>query len=503
MPINFPCPNPACTQMFSPQDVRGVGSLTCPKCGLVFKFGPAKAPAAKPAPLAAKPVPPAAQPAPPATKPVPKPAPAPKAAVKPPPAVVPVAVPVPKAKPVLEETEPEPFVIPPRQQPSRRGSKTAATKGKSSRSLKSWLIPAMLAGLLIAAVVPFWLFRDRLMGDAGNDGGPEVRPPGKNYSFRPPGAPWKQDQDVARRMGANLVMVRRDLNSWFAIVARDYKDRMPRDDEMLTEAVARLKQLFSKQPEWELRDEDTFAGLPAQRLVFTAENSNSIPVSGECLMTAYNGIGYWFIGWTHSAVDPSVLGDVQQEWARTRDGFVLLKEREGWIGKQVETVEVRRREAGYRLKYAKGIWEKDDNPVDADLLLLGRDPDHPQEAKKWAWVRVFIQPAADDPEEALKEARAFVEQREKKLYPEVKLDAVPEAAKGGLADGPVEFGQVKGQVVRLRVKEGDNHERFFAIEVVPWSTFTLVLVGECAWAQREAWEDRFGPVMHSLNFEKK
>jgi hypothetical protein len=118
-------------------------------------------------------------------------------------------------------------------------------------------------------------------------------------------------------------------------------------------------------------------------------------------------------------------------------------------------------------------------------------------------VRVFVRPASGDPEAALKEARAFVEGREKKLYPEVKLDAVPEAAKGGLADGPVGLGQAQGQAVRLRVKRGDDYEHFFAVAAVPRPAYTLVLVGECAWPQREAWEDRFGPVMHSLHFEKK
>ncbi len=50
MPISFPCPNPACTQVFSPQDVRGVTSLTCPKCGSVFQFG-ARRPAGPKIPL--------------------------------------------------------------------------------------------------------------------------------------------------------------------------------------------------------------------------------------------------------------------------------------------------------------------------------------------------------------------------------------------------------------------------------------------------------------------
>jgi hypothetical protein len=406
------------------------------------------------------------------------------------------------ARPAPVEPDPELFVPPPEDRRSRR-SKAGDGKGKRRRSSKRWVVPTVLCALLGCGIVAIFAYRLTLPREGDDGGGTEVRAAALNFSFRAPGPPWKEDGDAARRLGATFAMGRRDPNSWFAVVARDFKDRMPRDDEMLREAVNRLRQLFNKGAEWEQRDEDSFAGLPAQRIVFAAENSNKVPVTGECLMTASGGIGYWFFGWTPSSADPSVLGDVQQEWAKVREGFALLREREGWIGKPVEMVDAEGRRAGYRLKYAKGLWERDDNPGDADLLLLGRDPDRPQDARKWAWVRVFIRPASGDPETALKEARAYVEERERKLHPEVKLDAVPEAAKGGLADGPVELGQAQGQAVRLRVKKADDYEFFFAITAVPRPAYTLVLVGECAWSQREAWEDRFGPVMHSLHFGKK
>jgi hypothetical protein len=116
---------------------------------------------------------------------------------------------------------------------------------------------------------------------------------------------------------------------------------------------------------------------------------------------------------------------------------------------------------------------------------------------------VFIRPAAGNAETALKEARTFLEEREKKQFPKVKMDTIPEAAKAGLPDGSVELGQAKGWAVRLRVDQGDDYEHFFAVVAVPRPANTLVIVGECAWQQRKAWEDRFGPVMHSLRFDKK
>jgi hypothetical protein len=475
MPSTLPCPNPTCTHVFSPQDVRGVTSLTCPKCGSVFQFRAGAAPATPPPRKAAPPV--AAPPA------------------------VPRSVPV--ARPVAAQPEPEVFVPPPDPRRSRRGSKPAARgKGASRR----WVLVSLVLGLLllVAAGVTGWVFREAWLGGGTPDeDAPAIQSLPMNYRFRPPRAPWAEDKGVLRELGASFAMRRSDPNAWFAVVIKDYKDRNPRDDELEREAVSRLRKLFKKGVEFEHRDEDSFAGLSAQRFVFTAENSNNVSQSGECLMTAYNGIGYWFLCWTPSAADESVLADVQQQWRDVRQGFALLKEREGWVGKQPEIVEAEGRKASYRLSYTKGLWERDDHQDEADLLLQGRDPDNPQDARKWAWVRVFVRPATGDLESAMAAARTFVEEREKRLYPEVKLDAVPEAGKGGLADGAVDLGKVKAQVLRLRVQKAEDYEHFFAVAAVPRPVYTLVIVCECAWPQRELWEQRFGPVLHTLRFDKK
>src|SRR5262249_58730041 len=120
---------------------------------------------------------------------------------------------------------------------------------------------------------------------------------------------------------------------------------------------------------------------------------------------------------------------------------------------------------------------------------------------KWAGVGVYVRPADGDLAAAMASARAFVEEREKNLYPEVKMDAVPEAAgKVGLTDGAVELGKVRAQVQRLRVQKAEEYEHFFAVAAVPRPGYTLVVVCECAWPQRELWEQRFGPVPHTLPF---
>jgi hypothetical protein len=476
MPGTLPCPNPTCSHVFSPQDVRGVTSLTCPRCGTVFRFRAGAAPAPPPPRKAAPPV--AAPPAPPRAVPV--------------------------ARPVPAEPAPDVFVPPPEPDRSSHGIRSAARRKRTGRR---WFPVALALGLLfVAAGVTAWVYREAWLGRGPNDeDAAAIQSLPMNYRFRPPPAPWTEEKGVVRELGASFAMRRTEPNAWLAVVVKDYKDRNPRDDEMEREAVARLRKLFKKGMEYEHRDDDAFAGLDARRFVFTAENSNHVSQSGECLMTAYNGIAYWFFGWTPSAADESVLADVQQQWRDARQGFTLLKEREGWVGKQPEMVEAEGKSASYHLTYTKGLWERDDDR-DADLLLQGHDPDKPEEAVRRAWVRVFVRPAAGDAKSAMAAARAFVQEREKRLYPEVKLDAVPEAGKGGLADGAVELGKVKAQLLRLRVQTAENAENdksFFALAVIRRPAYTLVVVCECAWKHRDLWEPRFGPVLHSLRIDRK
>src|SRR5262245_59841100 len=55
----FPCPNPMCAHQFTAQDLLGVASVTCPRCGMVIQL---RAAAPKP-PAAVVAAPPAYGPA--------------------------------------------------------------------------------------------------------------------------------------------------------------------------------------------------------------------------------------------------------------------------------------------------------------------------------------------------------------------------------------------------------------------------------------------------------
>src|SRR5437763_8454215 len=86
MPSTFPCPNPACDQVFSTDAVKGARELVCPLCRTVFQFraeGAAPAAPAKPAAPVKAAWPAAPQAAAPAKPAAPAKAPAPAPPAKP------------------------------------------------------------------------------------------------------------------------------------------------------------------------------------------------------------------------------------------------------------------------------------------------------------------------------------------------------------------------------------------------------------------------------------
>jgi hypothetical protein len=147
-----------------------------------------------------------------------------------------------------------------------------------------------------------------------------------NYRLVIPKSPWTQDNEVRLQLKANVLVMRRtEPTAWFALAARDYKTRVPRDSEVLEEAVSRLSGYF-KNLEWEQAAGDTLAGRKALRLIFQGNVGDST-MNGECLILIYQGIAYWFTTWAPFGEIPQVANEFRQ----IREGFSLVNEREGSV----------------------------------------------------------------------------------------------------------------------------------------------------------------------------
>src|SRR5205814_1653974 len=119
MPKEFPCPNPACTQLFPAEALAGVSALACPKCGAVFQLrpgAPGNAPKQMPSPPGAAVVIPKATP-------------------------VGRALPQSTASPKAGRTDASAFILDPHGTVPRR----------SRRNVNAWLKGALLIALVLVA----------------------------------------------------------------------------------------------------------------------------------------------------------------------------------------------------------------------------------------------------------------------------------------------------------------------------------------------------------------
>ena len=150
---------------------------------------------------------------------------------------------------------------------------------------------------------------------------------------------------------------------------------------MIDEALSKLRSYLGS-VEYELQpksDDVKLAGLPALQLNFTGENPEHVQVSGQCLMAASGGIGYWFFSWAPVDNQDQVSG----EWAAFGGNLKLGKRREGWTEAPRNRFELRASNCRIT-RYAKELWEK--QPLDGY--------DKHDERCCWATIRKTRTPAA-------------------------------------------------------------------------------------------------------------
>ena len=186
----------------------------------------------------------------------------------------------------------------------------------SSRWLISTLVVIFAIGGMTA--VALWAINHsvrRVSPDEGvgiNPEGDEAFNRSGNFRFTPPGAPWQGKPGL---FGATVAYRRSNPSSSLALVFHDYHTRLPRQPELIDNALNKLRGAMSD-IEYEVKPKDensTFGGQPAVRLEFQG-GDHDVPVHGECVAMAYRGVAYWFYTWA-PVDDAPGLAD---EWAGLR-----------------------------------------------------------------------------------------------------------------------------------------------------------------------------------------
>jgi hypothetical protein len=382
----------------------------------------------------------------------------------------------------------------------------ARYRGRRRRSVGLYVFLGVVVFLLGALGVAGWLARG-LLFPANETADSEPSPGGAyesrmyNYRFQYPPAPWKLDRPTGLGLHTNMAFRRTDPNAWLAILTADFKTRTPTDAEMVDEGVRRLKAYFKNSLEWEQKPDGELAGLRAQRLEFVGQ-ANSVDVSGEVYLLAYNGVGYWFATWAPTE-SKDALADT---WDAIRGGLALGKEREGWAVKPPNQRKLAGDKAAYTLRYVEGVWQEQDNPSaydpDADRALLGHDQAEPHDADRNGTALVLVLPRQEGLKAAVRAARDHVLAQEKKLYPECSLedaDARPRAE-----DRPPDrVGDRDGRVLKLRLKIPDANDHFVYLAVVPDKDHVVAVQCECDLRRRAYWEVNFTQLVRELRLTEE
>jgi hypothetical protein len=504
MADGFPCPNPACTHQFLHAEVKGASSLTCPRCGTIFRFRPSSGAPASPAAAAM-----------------------PRAVVQPP--VAPRAMPGGlRASQVDVEllagpTPPAaiPVAGPPAAGPAEGivpASVVERHRRKDPGSRLSLVMGLLVAGIVVAMILGgYFMFMNRnsrgLSTSAGNPGEPgeaahtinaKVWTLDKRHeqAFRlilPPDT-WKVDKT---KTGLRpLVALRRsDPDVWLAVAAQDYGVHRPRDAELMQQAMGRLEKYFGDNLELAARPEAReFVGEPAQVLEFKGM-ANSAVWHGECYALTHHGIGYWlFVAAPTVAQARAALAELQQTRGK---GFMPITDREGRTEQPLPTETFK----GDRceLSATEGVWTKfraSDEDERGDLLLLGRDrkeaDDIVKNVKNATILVLVFDKAAASLNDALKLARDHVEAKYKAENKDYTL------APANDQHGPEleTIAGLPGKVAALKLLSGADPRKYVLLAVTQDTGKVYALRGECNWEHRQVWQSDFRDLLKTFRLKK-
>jgi hypothetical protein len=374
--------------------------------------------------------------------------------------------------------------------------------------MKLAILVAVVAGF-VSAVLYWWLGGSPGWLSAG--GGKSPPPTGSAlelpaYNLRvvlPEN--WVQDRGEAHEnLRALLVLRRSRPQAWLAVLARDYRDRTPREDELREETLRRLQGYFTEHLQTESREEAELAGRPAQRLVFRGD-VDQVVMAGECTTFAHQGIAYWLILWA-PVHDAAVA---QEEFDDLRRRFSLLGEtRPDWKDR-AKAQTFHGNQVGCTLTDEEGIWSEwtpaTDHDPNADLALYVKEYTRTRGGDKLgrqvATALLLVLKPQPDLDAAVRAARVHLEDKQKELGLPTAIEPVADTGPSPEANNLV--GKRKGRLDKLQVQVGETQRLFVVHGVIRQPERVLVLRCECDWRRRDDWEPRFLRLLDRLRFSEE
>ncbi|NBO92161.1 MAG: hypothetical protein EBV06_07575 [Planctomycetia bacterium] len=507
MAAGFPCPNPICTHVFPSETVKTAGELKCPRCGNLFRFGPKPAASSFQGPASGD----TATKRSPAPPPPPKPptpassAPNPTAKSAPPrqtreAQVIPTATPVGGTIPEVSEPSAAFSFENADESPRIRKKKRPVKR----RGVLFGIVLFTILATFVGGMVYLYVMIVPQLVDQNNRKN-QVQ---ANFSFTTTWS-WKNDEKLRRSLNASIALTRsRPSRAHVALAYEDYKNRLPSDDELLDEAIKRLKANFprleyidpmrtGKGKSGELDEE------PAWKIEFRGTATDEVPMVGECIYMTRRGYGYWFITWGPVADEE----DLPEVWEKLRSNFKFANEREGWQPSPRPSTSVIFEELNTKIDYVHDVWTPADNPRDYDAATelalrgfeIGSDKGRTRPdayAGKAATIQVLALPKAADLPAAVMAAEEAIKKQLEKLVQTSKLERFVDPSGKGLAAPDV--GAFKGQTNEYSLQFTADSTRFGLIAVVNRPQGVLVIYCECPQEKRGYWLGEFKALLETV-----
>ncbi len=496
MPPGYSCPNPACTHVFAADGVKGASALTCPACGTVYRFRQTTPPPPEPQHTPS----PAIRPAPPPPPKLPPPV--------PPPIAAPIAVPV-YSEPEDEAPHSDLLFTSPDMVVGIPGRGDKDGKRRRGGSILPWVVLVLVLGGLGAG--GYFLYA-LVLKDLLQDPGARALKTKANFAFFPPGG-FRSDETLLNKARANLAMTRKSgPRCHVAAYYLDYKFREPGDEELVEEAVKRLKEYF---PHLEYIDPLQSGGKgrtgelgteKALALTFKAKGADEVPFVGECLMAARRGYAYWLVMWGPE----DDRDELEGIWEKLRAGFRYGEEREGWKPTARPSTDARIEGLGVTVRPATEVWQVEETPKDydpaAEMVLRGYELAldeggrlrREKIAGRLATVQFLALPKAADLKSAVAAAKEHVTKRLKDVNDAVKVEPMNDRGSGKpLIETDV--GEFKGEVHHLDIRQAmDGKGEFGLLAVVNRPEGVLAVFCQCPAGKRGYWLPEFKEVLASV-----
>ncbi|MFQ3594014.1 MAG: hypothetical protein SNJ82_12610 [Gemmataceae bacterium] len=302
-------------------------------------------------------------------------------------------------------------------------------------------------------------------------------------------------------------MSRSNPRGHFVLHVIDYKTREPGAEELLDEAVKRLKAGFPRLQYSNPLEKGKTGELdnePAFQFEFRGSGTDDVPMIGQCTFLTRRGYGYWLMCWG-PAVDEDEL---EERFQRIRSGFRFANGREGWQPSPRPSTQFKLGDQPIQLNYAHDLWRVEENPTDYDpravAVLRGFEQHGKQSSRtkvdtyagKSATVQFLLLDRTVDLASAIEVAKGYLTGQLAKSGNAVKLE--PYAPEGGEAAASSEVGAFKGELRQYTIRVGPEVARFALLGVVNRSESMLVIFGECPMEKRGYWLSEFKSLVETV-----